>query len=91
MADYPIGKAQKMVLDVLVPGHKISSFAGANEKFEELGIVVASRREGRGSVPVVTIKNRFGSGFTTDGDGDMWRNYEDLTAEQQAALQAWSK
>lgn len=91
MADYPIGKAQKTILDMLVPGHKISSFAGANEKFEEFGIVVASRREGRTSVPVVTIKNRFGGGFTADGDGDVWRQYEDLSAEQKAALQGWMK
>jgi hypothetical protein len=87
MADYPVGKAQQMVLDAL--GVKRASFAGAEMYFEEIGIVVSSKRVGRSSVPVVRLKNRYASAMTEEGEGETWRAYGDLTAEQMAALAPW--
>lgn len=87
MAEYPIGKAQQTVLDAL--GVTKHTFAGAEAYFEEIGIVVSSKRVGRSSIPVVRIKGRHTGGFTTEGDGDSWRAYEDLTTEQITALAPW--
>jgi hypothetical protein len=87
MADHPVGVAQKLVLDAL--GVQRSTFAGANAYFESIGIVVASKRVGRTSMPVVTIKPRTTGGFTREGEGETWQAYDDLTAEQLAALTPW--
>lgn len=76
MANYPVGKAQQIVLDAL--GMTAADHSEASQKFEELGIVVSSRREGRTSVPVVIVKDRFGGGFNAGGDGEEWRNYKDV-------------
>lgn len=74
--DYPVGKAQQIVLDAL--GMTASGFNDAKTKFEQLGIVVGSKRVGRNSVPSITIKDRCAGGFTTDGDGVEWREYDDI-------------
>lgn len=87
MSDYPVGKAQQVVLSAL--GVTRHTFAGAEAYFEEIGIVVSSKRVGRSSVPVVRIKDRYNGGFTSEGDGDSWRAYSDLTAEQLQALAPW--
>ena len=73
--DYPVGKAQQQVLDAL--GINASGHQDAQSKFDELGIVVASKRQGRKSVPVVSIKEG-GSQRNYGGDYDVW----DATAEQ---------
>jgi len=49
--NYPVGKAQQMVLDAL--GLYAENFTEANEVFEKHGISVSSKRVGRRSEPVV--------------------------------------
>lgn len=51
--DYPVGKAQQIVLDAL--GMTATGFDDAASKFKELGITVSSKRQGRTSVPVVSV------------------------------------
>lgn len=81
--NYPVGKAQEVILEAL--GLQATTFQEAKEIFEQMGIVVSSRREGRRSVPVVTVKDRFGGAMTAGGDGVEYRRYEniDLTPIQQ--------
>lgn len=84
MANYPVGKAQKMVLDALDLTAKDHS--DAKRIFAELGIEVTSRREGRKSVPVVTEKtNRLAGGWNPGGDGadGISRESVDLSAVEQ--------
>lgn len=64
--DYPVGKAQQMVLDAL--GLTATGFGDAERIFNEIGIAVASKREGRTSVPVVTNRQIAG-GVGPDGEG----------------------
>lgn len=85
--EYPVGKAQQIILDAL--GMTASGATSANELFEELGIIVRPVRKGRQSVPEVTLKNRYAGGWTPGGDGDEWRAYGELTAEQMQALAPW--
>ena len=85
--EYPVGKAQQIVLDAL--GLTAAGASSADELFESLGLVVRPVRQGRVSVPEITIKNRYAGGFTADGDGDAWRAYGDLTAEQMRAIAPW--
>lgn len=66
--DYPVGVAQKQVLDAL--GLTATGFNDAQRRFDDLGISVASRREGRKSVPVVHVTG-WGGGFI-DGEGQEW-------------------
>ena len=87
MKEYPVGKAQQVILDAL--GRKASGATSADALFEELGIIVRSTRKGRASVPEVVVKRRMTGGFTEDGDGESWRAYDDLTAEQMQALAPW--
>jgi len=85
--EYPVGKAQQIVLDAL--GLKAAGMTSANELFESLGLIVRPVRQGRASVPEITIKNRYEGGWNEGGDGDSWRAYGDLTAEQMQALAPW--
>lgn len=87
--EYPVGKAQQIVLDAL--GLKAVGATSANELFESLGLVVRPVRQGRTSVPEITIKGRYAGGFTAEGDGDEWRAYGDLTAGQMQAIAPWVK
>ena len=82
--DYPVGKAQQMVLDAL--GMTASGHSDAQAKFEALGLAVGSRREGRATVPAITVLNRHGGGFTAYGDGDGWREYDDIDT---SAIEQW--
>jgi len=84
MRDYPVGKAQQMVLDQLnitATGH-----GDAKRIFESLGLVVASKREGRRSVPRITVLDRIGGGFNASGEGVTWRQYPDADFEN---IQQW--
>lgn len=82
-SDYPVGKAQRQILDAL--GVKAYNFQQAEARFAELGIVVASKRVGRASVPVVTLTRAGGTMQSEDGDyGDT--SAPTLTAAQRAAL-----
>ena len=82
--DYPVGKAQQMVLDAL--GITASGFGEAQDAFDKLGIVVNSQRQGRKSVPAITVKSRHGGGFTSGGDGEAWREYDDVDL---SAVEHW--
>jgi hypothetical protein len=86
MADFPVGKAQQIVLQAL--GKKAQNFSEATKVFEEMGIVVGSKREGRSSVPVVTVKNRWDSCRNSEGEGEIWRAYEDVDL---SAVAQWVK
>ena len=83
MRDYPVSKTQQMVLDAL---HMTArGFGDAERKFAELGLVVASKREGRSTVPVVKIKDRMAGGWE-DGSGVSYEQYQDIDT---AALEQW--
>ena len=63
--DYPVGAAQKKVLEAL--GMSASGFADAERIFDEIGIVVASKR----GTPQVSRKATSGGGWNPgmeDGD-----------------------
>ena len=81
---YPVGKAQQMVLDAL--GLTAKDFSEANQIFEGLGITVGSKREGRSSVPVVTVKDRFGDGFNAAREGVVYREHKD---HDFSAIEQW--
>lgn len=68
--DYPVGKAQKMVLDAL--GLSADGFTEANQLFSDHGLVVSSKREGKISVPQVHLKETNGGAFNADGEGESW-------------------
>lgn len=85
--EYPVGKAQQIVLNAL--GLKASGATSANALFEELGLAVRPVRQGRASVPEITLKSRYAGGWNEGGDGDSWRAYGDLTAEQMQAITPW--
>lgn len=82
--DYPVGKAQQMVLDAL--GMSATGFSNANEQFAAIGIRVSSKRQGRTSVPVVEEVGSFGGGFNRYGEGESWGSRKasvDLTPVRQ--------
>lgn len=85
--EYPVGKAQQIVLDAL--GLEAAGATSANELFESLGLVVRPVRQGRTSVPEIMIKDRWAGGFSAEGDGEEWQAYGDLTAEQMSAIAPW--
>jgi hypothetical protein len=67
---YPVGKAQQEVLNALGIS-KCNGHSHAQQIFDELGITVSSKREGRKSVPVVS-KIGAGGGWNIGGDGEGW-------------------
>ena len=74
--DYPVGKAQKMVLDAL--GLTASGFSDAERIFDEIGIAVVAVRQGRTSVPQVHRKENTGGGWNAGGDGESFEiSYKD--------------
>lgn len=85
--EYPVGKAQRVVLDAL--GLNARGAKSADELFESLGLIVRPVRRGRASVPAITIKSRVAGGWSPGGDGESWRAYEELTAEQMTAISPW--
>ena len=82
--NYPIGKAQQMVLDAL--GLTARDFGEAKTIFESIGITVGSRRQGRSSVPVITVQDRFTGGFSAAGDGFEYRQHADIDL---SAVEQW--
>ena len=76
MKDYPVGKAQKMVLDAL--GITATGHSDASRKFAELGLAVSSKRVGRSSVPVVKVLDRYAGALNQYGEGETWKQYEDI-------------
>jgi hypothetical protein len=92
--ELPVGVAQKVVLDILIPDNRIQYWNTAEARFAEFGITVRSRRAGRTSVPVVSPKSPDRGGWNPGGEdgysgsGDGVR----LTDDQRAALAPyWSK
>lgn len=80
----PVGKAQQVILDIL--GQRAGSFGHAERIFADHGIVVSSKRVGRGSVPVVRVVRAGGYGQSEDGDYGDPTTRAILTTEQRAAL-----
>ena len=70
MADYPVGKAQRMVLEAL--GLNADSYSEAEELFVQRGLIVKAIRQGRKSVPAITLMDTEGGAMSTGGDGDSW-------------------
>lgn len=67
MSEFPVGKAQKQVLDAL--GLTANTHAEAVKIFEEIGIAVSSKRVGRTSKPAIKMLDTTRGGFSADGDG----------------------
>lgn len=82
--DYPVGKAQQQVLDAL--GMTATGFGDATAKFDQLGIVVASKRDGRKSVPVVSIKQ---SNWKQNTYGDFDGVDVEISADVLSKLAQW--
>lgn len=66
---HPVGKVQSQVLVALDVTVKVNGFQHAEQIFNELGIVVSNRREGRQFVPFVT-RRVIGGGFNAYGEGE---------------------
>ena len=82
---YPVGRAQWQVCKAL--GHpEIETFQEAEDLFKRLGITVISVRQGRQSVPSITIKS--GSAWNVGGDADTWEACS-LSKEQVDAIKPW--
>ena len=82
--NYPVGKVQQMVLDALNITAK--DFSEAERIFKDLGIAVGSKRQGRSSVPVVTVEDRFGGGFNAAREGVVYRKHQD---HDFSAIEQW--
>jgi hypothetical protein len=66
--EYPVGKAQKMVLDAL--GVQCESFQDADAYFARIGISVSPVRVGRSTEPRIT--ERQDGAFNDFGEGESW-------------------
>ncbi len=86
MSSTPVGKAQQQVLEAL--GLTASDFSEANQKFNELGIVVSSKRVGRNSEPVITVKETDFGGWNPGGDGE---SYSTGRTADLSAVKQWIK
>lgn len=82
----PPGKAQKVILDALQVAAE--SFGHANAIFEKLGIQVVPVRQGRKSVPEVSIQRESGSQRNMDGDYDTW-DYSNADGLDLSPIQEW--
>lgn len=65
---YPVGKAQQIILDALNIKNA-QNHNHAQDIFDAIGIEVSSKRQGRKSVPVVSITS-VGGGFNAYGEGE---------------------
>ncbi len=82
---YPVGKAQGMVLMAL--GRKdIDTYQEAEAFFASVGISVIAVRQGRASVPSITVQS--GHSWNVGGDADTWGGTT-LTSEQKKAIAQW--
>lgn len=68
--DYPVGSAQEKVLNAL--GLTATGFSDAERIFNEIGIMVNSKRVGRSSEPVVSLKETARGGWNRGGDGESY-------------------
>ena len=84
MRQYPVGKAQQMILDALE-----LTAAGATDAekiFERLGLVVTSKRQGRKSVPSITRRETETGGMH---NGDGWSQTIEFDAVDFDAIAQW--
>ena len=84
MKQYPVGKAQQMVLDALEL--TATGNVDAERIFEQLGLVVASKREGRKSVPSITKREIERGGFH---NGDGWSQEIEFDAVDFSKIAQW--
>lgn len=70
MKPTPVGVAQQKVLDAL--NLTASDWTDAIRKFDEIGITVNSKRVGRSSEPVVSLKETTRGGWNRGGDGESY-------------------
>jgi len=70
MAEYPVGKAQQIILNAL--SLQAKTYAEAEQLFAARGLAISSVREGRTNRPVVEVLSREGSSFNRDGEGEVW-------------------
>lgn len=83
---YPVGKAQQMVLDAL--GLTATGSSDANAQFEKIGIVVTSKREGKSVIPQIVVKDRTDGGWD-NGEGYSFTAYRKLTQSEFKAIEQW--
>ena len=67
MSNYPTTKTQQQVLQAL--GLTARDYTEAERLFQERGLAVTSRREGRSTVPVVQRLAATDGGWNSGGDG----------------------
>lgn len=74
---FPVGKAQEMVLKAL--GISANNNGHAEAIFTALGICVIAKRQGRTSIPMVARLETVGGGWNAGGDGDEYKiSYPDV-------------
>lgn len=79
--NYPVGKAQQTILDAL--SLEADSFHEADEVFARYGLAVTSVRQGRRSVPQVSLRDTVGGGFNIHGEGESYDiEYEPVDLSQ---------
>lgn len=83
---YPASKAQVTILDALGLDADDYNFAQAEIIFDELGIIVTSKRQGRKSIPAVAVKAD-SAGMTAGGDYDVAVN--EIDSEVAQLLAGW--
>lgn len=84
MRDYPVGKAQQMVLDALeltATGH-----GDAQRVFRSHGMTVASNRVGRKSLPVITLLETQAGGMHND---DGWTETVEFEKANLEKVSQW--
>lgn len=81
---YPLSKTQSTVLNAL--NITAGNFNRAEQIFSELGLVVASRRQGRKTIPVITVLDRQGGAFNASGEGEIFTKYPNIDT---SAIEQW--
>ncbi len=81
---YPVGKAQQMVLDAL--GLTATGNGHAQEIFKSLGLVVSSKRIGRKSVPSISLIDANVGGMH---NGDGWSDTVEFESVDLDKVSQW--
>lgn len=76
MRTYPVGKTQATVLAAL--NIAANDFSHAEQIFQDLGLIVTSKRQGRKTIPVVKVLDRQSGAFNAAGEGVIFDKYPDL-------------
>lgn len=83
--EYPLSKTQITVLNALNIV-AAENFAQAEKIFETLGIVVSSRREGRQTIPSITVLDRKAGILNAYGEGEIFTKYPTINT---SAISQW--